>query len=136
MEPLSYEKRCESWAGLLQRRKHWEGTSLTHKRISKAGVKDSARFFSVVPSDRMSSSGDKLKHKKFHLSMRETFFALRVAKHWISCPGRLYSLPLQRHSNPTWMCSCITCSRCLGRELDWVFSRGPFQPQHYYDSVK
>lgn len=39
--------------------------------VSKAGgQQDGARPLSVLPSDRMRSSGCELKHSKFHLSMR------------------------------------------------------------------
>lgn len=42
---------------------------------------DGGRFCTVVPSDRTRSDGRKLKRKEFHLSMRSSFFTLRVAEH-------------------------------------------------------
>lgn len=38
LDPLSYEKRCESWAGLVRSREHWDGISLMHISISEARV--------------------------------------------------------------------------------------------------
>ena len=53
------------------------------------------------------------------------------------CPGRLCSVLLWRYSNPAWTWSCAACSGwpCLGRGLDWMTHRGPFQPLPYFDSV-
>lgn len=36
-----------------------------------------------------------------------------------------------------WTHSCVTCSGwlCPGRGLDWMMSRGPLQPQPFWDSV-
>ncbi|KFV88701.1 hypothetical protein N308_12824, partial [Struthio camelus australis] len=31
-------------------------------------------------------SGHKLKHRKFHLNMRKTFFPVRVTEHWHRLP--------------------------------------------------
>lgn len=60
----------------------------------------------VVPSNQMRSSGHELNNKKFHLNVRKKFFTLIVAEHWSSCPRKVWSLPVQRFSKPTWMCSC------------------------------
>jgi len=35
----------------------------------------------VVPSNRTTANGHKLKHKKFHLNTRKNFFPLRVMEH-------------------------------------------------------
>uniref|UniRef100_A0A8C3GUH1 ER membrane protein complex subunit 1 n=1 Tax=Corvus moneduloides TaxID=1196302 RepID=A0A8C3GUH1_CORMO len=62
-----------------------------------------------VSSGAQSSNGHKLKPSKFRPSMRKNF-SLRVAEHWPRCPGKAWSLPLWRHSKPTWMDSCAACS--------------------------
>lgn len=46
VELLSYEKRCESWAGLVQRREHWERILLMYVNISEAGVRGWCQIFS------------------------------------------------------------------------------------------
>lgn len=47
-----------------------------HIRISKEVVKR------VMLSNRIRSNDHKVKHKKFHLNIRKSFFTLRVAGHW------------------------------------------------------
>lgn len=42
---------------------------------------DGAGPFLVLPSDRMKSSGHKLRHKKLYLSMRKKLFMLKVTEH-------------------------------------------------------
>lgn len=44
---------------------------------------------------------------------------------------RLWSLLLWRYSEPPWTLTCVTC--CIRGVLDSVMSRGPFQPQWFYD---
>lgn len=52
--------------------------SLRHISISKAGVKDGARLFLVLSSDRTRSNSHKLKYKEFHLNMRKNTEGGRV----------------------------------------------------------
>lgn len=90
---------------------------------------------SALPSDRTSSSGHEVKHKKFYLSKRKNFFTLRVAEHWNRLsrevveslsgsiqnpPGRLPVSPAR--GDPAW-----------AGGLDWMISRGRFQPSQFCD---
>lgn len=49
--------------------------------------------FSVVPTDRIGSNGRKLEYKKFHLTTRNSFFALTVAEQWNRLPGEVVDSP-------------------------------------------
>ena len=98
---------------------------------------DRVRFFSVVPSSRTRDNGHRLERRKFHMSMRKNFFALRMIEHWkrLSREIMVVSFFLWRYSKPAWMLSCATyCMEpALAGSLDWMISRGPFCLLQFFD---
>ena len=106
---------CSAW-----RREGWEGDLISGSKYLKGGCQeDGARLFSVVPSNRTTGNGHKLKHRKFRLNMRKNFFPLRVTEPWNRLPRTWWSLLLWRYSKPPWMRSCAACCRwpCFGRGI-------------------
>lgn len=82
-----------------------------HISTSVAGIKrmvsDSLQWCAVTGQGAMARN----KKKKLHLNMKKNFLTLKVAEQWNSFPGRLWSLPLWRHSKSTWTPSSVTCSK-------------------------
>jgi len=46
-----------------------------------------------VPRDGTRGNRHKLKHKKFHLNIRKSFFPLRVTEHWNRLPRGVVESP-------------------------------------------
>ncbi|KAJ7410578.1 rna-directed dna polymerase from mobile element jockey-like [Willisornis vidua] len=63
------------------------------KNVATRCQDDGVRLFSVVPSDKIRSNGNKIKHKKFHLNMRKNCFTLRVAEHQNRLPREMVESP-------------------------------------------
>lgn len=104
---LSYEERLwELGLFSLEKRRLREDLSNAYKYLKGRCQEDGARFSSVVLTDRMMSNGHKLKHVRFHLNMRKSFFTVRVAEHWNRLSRDTGSLPFWRHSKLTWAHSC------------------------------
>ena len=47
----------------------------------------------MVPRIRMRGNRHKLKHRKFHLNIRKSFFIVRVTKHWNSLRREVVESP-------------------------------------------
>lgn len=56
----------------------------------------------MVPSDRREGKEHKLKHRKFHLTMRKNVFTLRVAEHWNKLPIEVVKFSSSQISQ-TWL---------------------------------
>lgn len=64
------------------------GQSYQHIQILKRGLQrgQSQGLLSVVPSDRTRGNGQKLKHRRVRLNVKECFFTVRVTQHCQKLP--------------------------------------------------
>lgn len=81
-----------------------------------------ARYFSLVPSDRIWECGNTLKHRRFTLYIRKHFFVIRVKEHGTGCPEWFWFLSLEifeSHLVSSAGCSCSrwSCTRWTKRAL-------------------
>lgn len=106
---------CSSW-----RREFTEDLINVHEYLKRGCEELRGRLFPV-----MFGEAEGLKHRQFHLNVRE-HFSVRVAKHWHGLPREVEKSPWK-----FWTQFLETNSRwsCRSRKLDKVTVRGPFQIQ-------
>jgi len=108
---LSYEERLTELGLFSLKKRRVRGDLRNAYKYPKGGCQeDGERLFSVLPSDRTSSSGHKLKHRKFRLKMRKNFFPLRVTEHWNRLPREAvdsFYLEIFKHHLDEVLCNLL-----------------------------
>jgi len=122
---LSYEESL-SELGLFSLEKRQGGLINVYKFL-KERYKQGARFFTGVSSDRTRGNRQRLKHKRFHLNVKETLFHCEDDRVQVAQQGcGVYTLgDIQKLSGYGPGQPAFGDPTQAG-ELDQVISRGPF----------
>ena len=83
LEHLSHEERLREVGLFSLEKRRLRGIFIKiHKYLKGGNEEDTARLFSVVPSDRTRGNGHNLKHGTFPLKIRKHSVTVRVTEHW------------------------------------------------------
>ncbi|RMC09947.1 hypothetical protein DUI87_12734 [Hirundo rustica rustica] len=125
--------------GWISLKKRWlRGDLINVYQYLKGGYQeDGASIFPGVSSCRTRGKGQKLKHKKFHLNMKN-FFTVCVTEHWNKLPREVVespSLEIFKNGLDSFSSNVIQVDPALVGRMDQMSHCGPFEPHAFSNSV-
>jgi len=125
----------------LEKRRLWGDLTAAFQHVKGAYKKDGDKLFSRACCDRTKGNSFKLKEGRFRLDIRKTFFTMRVVRHWHRLPRKVADAP----SLETFKARLdgdlsdlieLKMPLYIAEGLDWMASKGPFQPKPFYDFAR